>query len=117
MSGPRRIVISGCSGGGKSTLLAALTTKGFATMLEGKAVLVTDAGRETLRAGESVGFAAGVPDGHHLINESDRDVVFLVVGARNDKDGCDYPDIDMKAQPGRYTRMTGIFTKKDDTPY
>jgi uncharacterized cupin superfamily protein len=88
----------------------------FVYMLEGEAVLVTDAGRETLRAGDCAGFPAGVPDGHHLINESDRDVVFLVVGSRNDKDGCDYPDIDMKAQPERYERTTGIFTRKDDTP-
>lgn len=85
-------------------------------MLEGEVVLVTDAGRETLRAGECAGFPAGVPDGHHLINESDRDVVFLVVGSRNPQDGCDYPDIDMKAQPERYERTTGVFTKKDGTP-
>ena len=30
----RRVVISGCSGGGKSTLLAALATYGFATVAE-----------------------------------------------------------------------------------
>lgn len=34
MTSPKRILISGCSGGGKSTLVAALAKRGFATVPE-----------------------------------------------------------------------------------
>ncbi len=44
---PRRIVISGCSGGGKSTLLAELAARGLATRLEPGREIV----REELAAG------------------------------------------------------------------
>ena len=38
----------------------------FVFIIEGEAVLVTDSGEETLRAGDCAGFKAGVADGHHL---------------------------------------------------
>lgn len=55
MSEPRRIVISGCSGGGKSTLLAALAARGYQTFEEpGRRVV-----REGINPAEDVlGFAA-----------------------------------------------------------
>ena len=36
----------------------------FVYVLDGEVVLVTDAGEEILKAGDSAGFPAGVPDGH-----------------------------------------------------
>src|SRR4051794_25733415 len=42
----------------------------FIWVLSGEVVLVTDAGEETLRAGDYAGFKAGDPDGHHLQNRS-----------------------------------------------
>src|SRR5215813_6595155 len=54
----------------------------FVWVVAGEAVLVTDAGEETLRAGDSAGFKAGVHDGHHLQNRTSTDVVLLVVGSR-----------------------------------
>ncbi len=83
----------------------------FLYLLEGEAVLVTDAGEEVLRPGDSAGFKAGVRDGHHLQNRSAADTVFLVVGSRNDADHGEYSDIDMVFGGGLGYR------RKDGTPY
>jgi uncharacterized cupin superfamily protein len=89
----------------------------FVYVLEGELVLVTDAGEETLRAGDVVGFPAGTRDGHHLQNRSGSDAVFLCAGSRDDADYGEYPDIDLKFTAGRYTQGGGAFVKKDGTPY
>ncbi|MFO1069725.1 MAG: cupin domain-containing protein [Geminicoccaceae bacterium] len=83
-------------------------------MLEGELVLVTDAGEEILRPGEFAAWKAGVPDGHHLQNRSDRDAVFLVAGNRDPEDIGHYPDVDLATEPNRYAG--GRFTRKDGTP-
>ncbi|MFM2355607.1 MAG: hypothetical protein RLZZ528_1343 [Pseudomonadota bacterium] len=60
MSTPRRIVLSGCSGGGKSTLLDELAQRGYATFPEpGRAVV--RAGRHD-PATDPLGFALAVID-------------------------------------------------------
>ena len=69
-------------------------------VLEGELVLVTDAGEERLAAGECAAFKAGDPDGHHLVNRSEREAVVLEIGSRRpEQDRCVYPDIDMVAEP------------------
>ena len=84
----------------------------FVWVVEGDVVLVTDAGEQTLKAGDCAGFPAGEPNGHHLQNRSIRDVVVLEVGSRRPKeDGCDYPDIDLVIPPG------GDFSHRDGRPY
>ena len=89
----------------------------FVWVLEGEAVLVTDEGRETFRAGECAGFKAGVPNAHHFCNESSEDVVLLTVGTRSADDACTYPEVDLAANPGRYTIGPAAFVHKDGTPY
>jgi len=85
----------------------------FVHVLEGEVVLVTDAGEETLRAGDSAGFKAGDRDGHHLQNRSDREAVVLEVGGRDDvNDYGEYSDIDMTFGPG-----DAGYRHKDGTPY
>ena len=87
----------------------------FIYMLEGEAVLVTDAGEEILRPGMVAGFPAGKQDGHHLINRSQRDVVYLEIGDRLPGDAADYPDMDMvtRQQPdGRW-----VYFHRDGKPY
>jgi uncharacterized cupin superfamily protein len=86
----------------------------FVYILEGEAVLVTDAGEETLRAGDCAGFKAGDRDGHHLQNRTTKDLVFLVVGSRIETDRGEYSDIDMAF--GRGPGGAPRFTKKDGTP-
>lgn len=88
----------------------------FVWVLEGEVTLVTNAGRETLRAGDCAGFAAGIADGHHFINESAADAAFLSIGARHPQDACHYPDIDMRANPGR-PDDAAVFTHKDGSPF
>jgi uncharacterized cupin superfamily protein len=85
----------------------------FVYVLEGEVVLVSDAGEEVLRAGDCAGFKADEPNGHHLQNRSGADVVLLEIGARNpERDGVDYPDIDLTIRPG-----TRGFVHKDGAPY
>jgi uncharacterized cupin superfamily protein len=87
----------------------------FVYMLEGEAELITDGGPQTLRAGMCAGFPAGKADGHHLVNRTDRDVVFLVVGDRRPGiEQAEYPDIDLKGcwVEGRWT-----YFHKDGRPW
>jgi uncharacterized cupin superfamily protein len=88
----------------------------FVYVLEGEVVLVTDAGQEPLRPGDSAGFKAGVRDGHCLQNRSESDAVVLVVGSRNDADEGEYSDIDMVFTGARYSGK-GRYRRKDGTPY
>jgi uncharacterized cupin superfamily protein len=85
----------------------------FIFVVGGEVVLITDSGEETLRAGDSAGFKAGVKDGHHLQNRSSHDAVVLEVGSRKDHDEGEYSDIDM-----RFLRVgAGGYAHKDGTPY
>jgi uncharacterized cupin superfamily protein len=84
----------------------------FVYILEGEVVLVTDAGEETLRYGDCAGFKAGLKDGHHLQNRSQRDALLLEVGSRKvAEDEGEYSDIDMRFLKGR-----GGYAHKDGTP-
>jgi len=69
-------------------------------VLEGELTLVTDAGEELLRAGDCAAFRRGDPDGHHLINKSNRTAKVLEIGNCDPQDRCVYSDIDMVAEPG-----------------
>jgi uncharacterized cupin superfamily protein len=72
----------------------------FVYVLEGEVVLVTNAGEETLVAGDCAGFRAGDADGHHLQNRSTRPAVVLEVGTSTEGvDAVDYPDIDLRYDP------------------
>jgi uncharacterized cupin superfamily protein len=85
----------------------------FVWVVEGEVVLVTEAGEEILRAGDCAGFKAGVADGHHLQNRSDREAVLLEVGSRRPgDDGADYPDIDLILKAGETT-----YRHRDGAPY
>jgi len=64
-----------------------------------------------LKPGDAAAWKAGVPNGHCLINRSNRDAVFLEVGTRAPAERVTYPDIDMlferDAAGRRYTRKSG----------
>jgi uncharacterized cupin superfamily protein len=83
-------------------------------VLEGELVLVEDGGETVLRPGEAAGWKAGVPNGHCLINRTDRDAVYIEIGSRAAREVANYPDIDMRAERDdkgmRYVR-------KDGAPY
>lgn len=85
----------------------------FVMVLRGKLTLVTDAGEREIGPGMVAGFPAGVADGHHLVNKSTEDAVYLEIGARAETDECVYPDIDL-----RYVRDENgeRYTHKDGKP-
>ena len=86
----------------------------FVYVVQGEVTLVTDAGAQVLTAGMAAGFPAGKADGHHLINRSTRDAVYLEVGDRTPGDEADYPDVDLclRVVDGKLT-----FLHKDGSPY
>lgn len=84
----------------------------FVYVVSGELVMVTDAGEEILRPGDSAGWKGGDRDGHHLQNRSGADASFLVVGSRIEADAGEYPDLDMVFLPGR-----GGFARRDGTKY
>ena len=76
-------------------------------MLSGEAVMVEDDGETILRAGDVAAWAAGIPNGHHLINRSDQDCVFIAVGAGDHNAGGVYADIDMTFSDEGYFHKDG----------
>jgi uncharacterized cupin superfamily protein len=87
----------------------------FVYILEGHPTLVTDAGETALAPGMCAGFKSGTGDGHHLVNRSAQDVVYLEVGDRTPGDQGTYPDDDLQALLGPDGKWR--FTHKDGTPY
>ena len=101
--------------GGSSALRHAHTKQDeFVYILEGRPALVTDAGPTALNAGMCAGFKAGTGDAHHLVNESDEDVVYLEIGDRTRGDLVTYADDDLAAAlvDGEWR-----FVHKDGTSY
>src|SRR5262249_33393548 len=45
----------------------------FVYVLEGELLLIEDGGESVLKSGDCAGFKAGVSNGHHLVNMSQRD--------------------------------------------
>ncbi|HEY8067420.1 MAG TPA: cupin domain-containing protein [Burkholderiales bacterium] len=86
----------------------------FIYVLQGSPTLQTDEGRTRLSPGMCAGFKAGTGNGHHLINETSEDVVYLEVGDRAPGDRGTYPDDDLKA---RIVEGKWQFTRKDGSAY
>lgn len=87
----------------------------FVYVLAGRPTLVDDSGPQALAPGDCAAFKAGDENGHHLRNDTDQDVVLLIVGSKDDADWGEYSDIDMKFHPGRYSGGGG-YTKKNGEP-
>ena len=92
----------------------------FVYVLSGELALVESEGETLLGAGDCAGWKAGARNGHHIVNRSERDATFLVVGTRDDTDWGEYPDIDLRFERARYDAARGpggAFSHKDGTPY
>ena len=80
-------------------------------VLEGELVLIEDAGETVLKPGDAAGFKANNPNGHHLVNKSNRDAIYLEVGTRSKHERAHYPDVDMMVvrddKGMRYTHKNG----------
>jgi uncharacterized cupin superfamily protein len=77
-------------------------------ILEGEAVLIEDEGETLLTAGDVAAFPKGVPNGHHLVNRSDQECVFIAIG--NNGGDCHYSDVDL------HWNSAGHYSRKDGTP-
>jgi uncharacterized cupin superfamily protein len=88
----------------------------FVFVLEGEVVLRTEAGEQLLTAGMCAGFPAGAEDGHHLINRSALDAVYLEISNRDAADGAHYSDsdVDLCWSP---PHARGRFTRRDGTAF
>ena len=83
----------------------------FVYILEGEVVLIEDEGESVLKPGDAVGFKANSRNGHHLVNRTQRDAVYLEIGTRSKHENVDYPDADLKVvrddKGARYTHKDG----------
>ena len=71
----------------------------FIYVVQGELTLVTNEGEQILNAGDMAGFAAGIANGHHLINRSGQIAVYLEIGDRSTPDRASYPDEDLVCVP------------------
>lgn len=85
----------------------------FLVVTAGELTLVDDNGETPLVPGDCCAFPKGDGNGHHIINKSDADGCFVVVGTHTATETGWYSDIDMKvtAEHGAFT-----FTRKDGSP-
>ncbi len=81
-------------------------------VISGELTLVTDDGEEVLRAGDCVGFKAGVENAHHLQNRSDELAVYFDIGGRDPWDRSIFPDIGLEAMTHMEIRFREIGGKK-----
>ncbi len=81
-------------------------------MLDGEATLVEDGGETLLRAGDIATFPRDAPNGHHLVNRSDRPCSFVAIDNSEGEGDCHYPDADLIWDVG-----DDRYTPRDGTPY
>jgi uncharacterized cupin superfamily protein len=87
----------------------------FIYVLKGTVVLETDAGPETLDAGMCAGFPAGTGNAHRFVNNTQSDVLLLVIGDRTPGESANYPDIDLQLVTGPDGKYR--YLHRDGTPY
>jgi uncharacterized cupin superfamily protein len=68
----------------------------FVYILEGEVVLIENEGETVLKPGDCAGFKANIPNGHCLVNKTDRDALYLEIGTRAASERAHYPDDDLK---------------------
>ena len=83
-------------------------------ILDGELTLIEDGGETILRAGDAAAWKAGIENGHHLVNRSNRDALLLEIGTRDWQDSGAYSDIDMKFVMGDEDT---VYLHKDGNPY
>lgn len=82
----------------------------FLYLLSGELTVIEDDGPNIMNVGDAATWKAGVSNGHHLFNHTDKPATYLMVGTRAQNDRAHYPDDDLL-----YTRQDGQrgFTRKD----
>jgi uncharacterized cupin superfamily protein len=83
-------------------------------VLEGELLLIEDGGEISLGPGDAAGFKAGATNGHHLLNKSNRDAIYLEIGTRSKRERVEYSDDDLVAVRDE---TGGRYLHKDGKPY
>jgi uncharacterized cupin superfamily protein len=86
----------------------------FIYVLEGEITLIEDGGATVLHPGDAAGFKAGVANGHHLVNKSARDALYLEIGTRAKHERAHYPDVDLVGQKDEHGFR---FSHRSGEPY
>jgi len=81
-------------------------------VISGELTLVTDEGEEILKAGDCVGFKAGVQNPHNLQNRGTEPAVYYDVGGRDAWDVSTFPEMGLEA----YTHQELRFREIRDKP-
>jgi uncharacterized cupin superfamily protein len=80
-------------------------------VIAGELVLIEEGGETVLKPGDAAGFKANSPNGHHLVNRSQSDAVYLEIGTRSKHERASYPDVDLVMirddNGARYTHKDG----------
>ena len=85
----------------------------FVYVLSGELTLVENDGETIMRPGDAAGFKAGVANGHHLVNRSAHEAVYLEIGSRMPGENAHYPDVDLAFLR---TDAGYVYTRKDGSP-
>jgi uncharacterized cupin superfamily protein len=85
----------------------------FVYVLHGELILIENEGETIMRPGDAAGFKAGLANGHHFVNRSDRDAVYLEIGSRMPGEIAHYPDVDLAVAK---TDAGMVYTHKDGSP-
>lgn len=84
----------------------------FVVIVSGEAVLVEEDGETVMRAGDCAAFPKDRANGHHLVNRTASDCVFVAVDSKAREGDCHYPDVDL-----HWDNSAQRYTRKDGTPY
>ncbi|CUH80906.1 cupin domain-containing protein [Tropicibacter naphthalenivorans] len=86
----------------------------FLVVTEGALTLVDDTGETPLSPGDCCAFPKGDRNGHHIVNRSDAEGAFVVIGTRTPTERGHYSDVDMQV-----TVDAGqmAFTRRDGSPF
>ena len=83
----------------------------FVFLLQGELVLIENDGETLLRAGDAAAFPKGTGNGHHMVNRSNRDAIYLEIGSRQLEDVTTCSDVDIMS-----ANSDGRFVHKDGAP-
>ena len=85
----------------------------FLVVTQGCCTLIDDHGNTELHPGDCAAFPAGDANGHHLVNHTDAEASFVVVGTRTQTEVGYYSDVDMmvKVDNGNFE-----FTRQNGSP-
>jgi len=86
----------------------------FVMVLQGECTLIQDAGETVMQVGDCAAFPAGTPDGHCLVNTTDAEARFLVVGTKAAHEVATYSDADLMVT---VDDKHAVFTHKDGSLY